>query len=91
MIINVKNKDIKDATPLELTKTEFWNLFLNIRNTENLTSKEIEVLSEHLAGSPKEHKGNYKKYVEKLEKKGLSLEPKSIPNKVTLQININVT
>jgi hypothetical protein len=91
MIINIKNKDIKDNTPLEFTKTEFWDLFLNIRNTKNLTSKEIEVLAEHLAGEPKEYKGNYKKYVEKLEKKGLSLKPKSIPNKVTLQININVT
>lgn len=91
MIINIKNKDIKDNSPLELSKVEFWNLFLTLRNSENLTPKEIEVLSEHLAGEPKAYKGNYKKYVDKLKEKNLVLQPRDTPKQVTLQININVT
>lgn len=91
MIINIKNKDIKDDTPLNLTSVEFWNLFLTLRNDKQLTKKEIEVFSEHLGGSPKEHKGNYKKYVDKLKEKNLVLEPRKYPKQVTLQIKINVT
>lgn len=91
MIINIKNKDIKDNTHLELSKKEFWILFLTLRNPKNLSPKEIEILSEHLAGEPKPLKGNYKTYVNNLKKKNIDLSPKNTPKQSTLQININVT
>jgi len=91
MTINIKNKDPKDDSPIELNTQEFWQLFLTLRNNKGLTNKEIEILSEHLAGTQKAHKGNYKKYVTGLVEKGISLEPREAPVKSTIQIKINVT
>lgn len=91
MIINIKNNDIKDDSALNLTEKEFWKLFLQLRNPNKLTNKEIDVLSDHLVGEPKALKGNYKTYVERLEEKKISLQPKKAPKVATLQIKINVT
>jgi hypothetical protein len=91
MIINIKNKNVSTDTPLELSKREFWQLFLTIRNTNQLTGKEIDVLSDHIVGEAKELKGNYKTYVDKLLQKNISLEKRTTPTKSTFQIKINVT
>ena len=91
MIINIKNKNPGDDTPLELTKKEFWSLFLTLRNTKQLTNKEIDVLSDHISGQPKELKGNYKKYVKSLKDKNIDLSERETPKQSTLQIKVNVT
>ena len=89
MIINVKNNDPRDDTPLDLTPKEFWTLFLTLRTT--LTNKEIDVASDFFSGNPKPIKGNYKTYVNKLKKKGIELKERTIPTNPTIQIKINVT
>ena len=91
MTINIKNKNPSDDTPLELNEKEFWNLFLTLRNSDKLTAKEIDVLSDHLSGQAKKHTGNYKTYVDRILEKGISLEERKAPKRATIQIKINVT
>ena len=91
MIINIKNKNPSDDTSIELTPKEFWKLFLSIRNTNQLTDKEIDVLSDYIVGQPKKLKGNYKTYVDRLTEKGMKLEERKTPKQATIQIKINVS
>ena len=80
---------MNNDTPIALSRKEFWKLYLKIK-TNNLTTKEIDIVAEHWAGAPKPLKGNYKAYVQKIRDKGIPLTNQSTPKEITLQININI-
>lgn len=89
MTLNILNKDYKDDSPIKVSEHEFWKLWLRIKNV-NLTDKEIEVAADFYTGTEKALKGNYKTYVERLQKKGIPLKKMKTPAELTLQINIKI-
>tara|TARA_R110000851_G_scaffold193718_1_gene344518 strand:- start:32 stop:292 length:261 start_codon:yes stop_codon:yes gene_type:complete len=78
---------MKSSEPIVLTTKEFWQLYLKIK-TDNLTAKELSIAADFWAGDPKPLKGNYKTYVEKIQKKGIPLKMVTVPKEITLEINV---
>jgi hypothetical protein len=89
MTLNILKNDYRDDTPIEMSAHEFWKLWLRIKNV-NLTDREIDVAADFYTGTEKAIKGNYKTYVERLQKKGIPLKKMKTPNELTLQINVKI-
>ena len=91
IVLNVLKKDIRDDTLISMNEKEFWKLYLSIK-TDNLTDKEIDILSDYRAGTvPEKPSANYKTYSKKIKGKGYLLERQKVEGVIKLQININVT
>ena len=91
MVLNILNKDQSSPTTLQLTKKEFWKLYIRIK-LDFLTTKEIDVLSDIWSGAVKEIRGNYRTYIKRLESYKIPLKEQTIPTKdISLHINIHIS